>query len=56
MGLVLWKDKAGNKTWQSEDYGLVATDFKRVNPKDDPITTGVAPLIEDDVEPAQPAK
>ena len=55
MGLVLWKDKAGNKTWQSEDYGLVATDFKRVNPKADPIT-GVAPLIEDDDEPTQPSK
>lgn len=54
MGLVLWKDKAGNKTWQSEDYGQVATDFKRVNPKDAPITS-VPPLIEDD-EPTQPSK
>lgn len=47
MGLVLWKNKDGAKTWQGEDFDKVQTQWKRVHPNDEPID-GPAPFIEPD--------
>ncbi len=56
MGLVLWKNKEGLKSWQAEGFGDVNKQWTRAHPKDEPIMTGVAPDVPEDEQPNTPAK